>query len=116
MALGHWEEALVAYEHAGAINPRSANFHFAAGLALSLLKRFDQAQQEFSVCQSIDPSVFDQSIRDAAALTGGELRKFSPEVIYLLKEAARMDSCDWENWVRANVALIIHAARRTFTG
>ena len=99
LTLGRWEEALAAYERAVAINPRSAKSHFAAGLALSMLKRFDQARQEFLTTQPIDPAVFEQCIRDAAALTGGELlREFTPEVIYLLKEASRLDSCDWGNW------------------
>ncbi len=51
LTLGRWEEALAAYERAVAINPRSAKFHFAAGLALSMLKRFDQARQEFLTTQ-----------------------------------------------------------------
>lgn len=98
MALERWEEALAAYERAFAITRHSAKSHFAAGLALSMLRRFDQAQREFQITQEIDASIFDQSIRHAAALTRGELQKFTPEVIYLLKEAARLDSCDWRNW------------------
>src|SRR5512135_1376523 len=98
LALGRWEEALAAYERAVAINPRFAKAHFAAGLALAMLQRFDQARQEFLTSQTIDPAVFDQCINNAAALTEGELRDFSPRVIYLLREAARMDSCDWSNW------------------
>jgi protein O-GlcNAc transferase len=98
LALGRWEEALAAYERASAINPRSAKTHFAAGLALSMLKRFDRAQQEFSTTRAIDPAVFGRCIEDAAASTGGELRQFTPQVIYLLKESERLDACDWENW------------------
>ncbi|MGB9092655.1 MAG: tetratricopeptide repeat protein [Gallionella sp.] len=98
LTLGRWEEALAAYERAASINTRSAKAHFAAGLALSMLKRFDQAQQEFLTARSLDPAVYDQRIQDAAASTGGELRKFTPEVIYLLKEAMRLDDCDWTNW------------------
>jgi predicted O-linked N-acetylglucosamine transferase (SPINDLY family) len=99
LALGRWEEALAAYALASVTNSRSAKIHFATGLALSMLKRFDQARQEFLTTQAIDPAVFDQCLRDAAASTGAErLRKFSPEMIYLLKEATRLDSCDWGNW------------------
>lgn len=98
MALGRWEEALAAYERAVAINPRSAKFHFAAGLALSMLKRFKQAQREFLTVRNIDPEVFAQCISNAAAMTEGELRHFIPEVIYLIKDATRLDSCDWETW------------------
>ncbi len=98
--LGRWEEALAAYEHAVLIAPRSAKFHFAAGLALSMLKRFDQAQREFIATQKIDPATFDQSISNAAALAEGDLRQFMPEVIYLIKEASRLDTCDWNNWDR----------------
>jgi len=99
LTLGRWEEALAAYERALAINPRSAKAHFASGLSLSMLKRFDQARQEFLVTQTIDPAVFEQCIRDAATSSGAEqLREFTPEVIYLLREAARLDSCDWGNW------------------
>jgi len=100
LALGRWEQAHAAYARAAAINPRSAKAHFAAGLALSMLKRFDQARQAFSAAREIDPAVFDQCIKNAAALTEGELRDFSPEVIYLLKEAMRLDCCDWEYWDR----------------
>lgn len=100
LALGRWDDALAAYECAISINTHSAKAHFAAGLALSMMKRFDRAGHEFQVSQNIDAAVFDRSISAAAALTGGELHKFTPEVIYLLKEASRLDSCDWENWAR----------------
>ncbi len=30
-------------------------------------------------------------------MTGGELREFTPKVIYLLRESARLESCDWKN-------------------
>jgi protein O-GlcNAc transferase len=98
LALGRWEEALAAYECASAINPRAAKTHFAAGLALSMLKRFDRAQQEFLTSRSVDPAAFERCIQDAAALTGGDLRQLTPPVIYLLREAARLDDCDWANW------------------
>jgi len=98
LTLGRWEQSLAAYQSASAINPRSAKAHFAAGLALSMLKRFDQAQQEFLIARSLDPKIYGQRIQDAAATTGGELRKFTPEVIYLLKEATRLDDCDWTSW------------------
>ncbi|MFZ2160768.1 MAG: tetratricopeptide repeat protein [Sideroxyarcus sp.] len=100
MALSSWEEALSAYERVLAITPRFAKAHFAAGLALSMLKCFDQAQREFLTTQKIDPAIFDQSISNAAALAEGELRHFMPEVIYLIKEATRLDSCDWRSWDR----------------
>ena len=95
---GRWEEALAAYQRALSINPRSAKVHFAAGLALSMLKRFDQAQQEFQTTQSLDPAVLERCIQDAAAATGGELRRFTAQVIYLLKEAEKLDTCDWRHW------------------
>jgi protein O-GlcNAc transferase len=100
LAVGRWKQALAAYQRAVAINPRLAKAHFAAGLALSMLKQFDQARQAFSAAREIDPAVFEQCIENAAALTGGELRNFTPEVIYLLREAERLDACDWENWDR----------------
>ena len=98
LSLGRWQEALAAYVLAIEINSRSAKFHFAAGLALSMLKRFEQARQEFLTAQKIDPEVFAQCIINAAALTEGELRQFVPEAIYLVKEASRLDTCDWGNW------------------
>ena len=98
LVLGRWDEALSVYEWAISINAHSAKAHFAAGLALSMMKRFDQARQEFQVSQSMDAAGFDQAISDAAALTGGKIHRFTPEVIYLLKEASRLDSCDWVNW------------------
>jgi protein O-GlcNAc transferase len=99
LMLGRWDEALAAYERAVAINPASAKAHFSSGLAFSMLKRFDRARQEFQVAKTVDPAVFDQCLSDAAAATGAErLREFTPEAIYLLREAARPDSCDWGNW------------------
>ena len=98
LALGRWEEALAAYGRAIAINPRSAKAHFASGLALAMLQRFEQAQQEFLASQAIDPAVFEQCTGNAAVLAEGELRDFSPRVIYLLKEVSRLDSCDWSSW------------------
>ncbi|MGA7594876.1 MAG: tetratricopeptide repeat protein [Gallionella sp.] len=100
LAQGRWEQALAAYERASTIDPRFAKAHFAAGLAFSMLKRFDQARQAFSVTREIDPSAFEQCVKNASALTEGELREFTPEVIYLLREATRLDSCDWGNWDR----------------
>jgi protein O-GlcNAc transferase len=98
LALGRWKQALHAYERASSIDSHSAKAHFAAGLALSMLKRFDQAQQEFLAARTLDPAAYDQRIQDAAVSTGGKLRNFTPEVIYLLKEATRLDDCDWTNW------------------
>lgn len=98
LALGRWEEALSAYERAAAINSRFAKAHFAMGLALSMLKRFDQAQQEFQVTREIDSDVYEQCIRNSAAVTEGVLRDFAPRVFYLLKELVRLDDCDWTNW------------------
>ena len=100
LAISRWEQALAAYERATAINPRSAKAHFATGLALSMLKHFDHARQEFLAASEIDPAVFEQCIRNAAVLTGSEMRQFTPEVIYLLKEAERLDTCDWSSWDR----------------
>ena len=101
LTLGRWEEALAAYERALAISPRFPKAHFSAGLALSMLKRFDQARHEFNTAREIAPAVFEQCIHDAATSTGAErLREFTPEAIYLLREAARLDSCDWRNWGR----------------
>lgn len=100
LTLGRWEEALLAYERAVAINPRLVKAHFAAGLVLSMLKQFDLAQQEFQVAKKIDPVAFDHCIKNANLMTEGELRDFSPRVLYLLKEASRLDSCDWRNWSR----------------
>lgn len=99
LALGRWEDALAACKRALAINSRFAKAHFASGLALSMLKRFDQARQEFQTVRTMDPAIFEQCIHDAAASAGAErLREFSPEVIYLLREAGRLEVCDWGNW------------------
>ena len=98
LAQGCWGEALAAYQRALIINPHSAKSHFATGLALSMLKSFDEAQQAFITAQTIAPALLGQRVHDAVALTGGELRKLSPMSIYLLKEATRLDVCDWDNW------------------
>jgi len=111
LALGRWDEALAAYECALAINPGSAKAHFATGLALAMLQHFDRAQQEFLAARTMDPGVFDQCINNAAALSEGEMRDFSPRTIYLLREAARLDSCDWSNWDKlvSDFGLLINA-------
>lgn len=96
LALGQWEPALAAYRQARAIQPNAAKSHFASGLALSMLRRFDEAKQSFSTAQSLDPATCAQCMRDAA-LSGSELREFTPQVIFLLKEAQRLNTCDWSH-------------------
>lgn len=98
LALGHWQDACAAYTRALALQPSMAKAHFGCGLALAMLQRFDEAQRTFDTAQSLDPAAYAQSLRDAAALSGGELHEFSPRVIYLLKEAQRMNDCDWSHW------------------
>jgi predicted O-linked N-acetylglucosamine transferase (SPINDLY family) len=100
LTLGRWEEALASYERATAINPHSTKVRFATALALSMLKRFEQAQQELQLAKAIDPAVYDQCIANTAVFAEGDLRDFTPRVIYLLKEVSRLDSCDWGNWGR----------------
>ncbi len=112
LALGRWDKALTTYERVLAINPGSAKTHFATGLALAMLLQFDRAQQEFLTARTIDLGVFDQCINNAAALSEGEIRDFSPRAIYLLRETARLDSCDWSNWdkLAGDFELLINAS------
>jgi protein O-GlcNAc transferase len=98
LVLGRWNEALAAYECALAINPHFAKAYFASGIAMSMLKRFDQAKSAFLTSESLDPEGFEKNISDAASLTGGEIRKFSPKTIYLLKESSKIDICNWDSW------------------
>ena len=98
LALGQWEAALVAYSRTLAHQPKSAKAQFACGLALSMLRRFEEAEQAFAKAKSLDPEICNRNMRDASTLAGGELSEFSPQVIYLLKEAQRLHSCDWSHW------------------
>lgn len=98
LALHQWEPALAAYMDALALQPNLSKAHFGCGLALSMLQRFDEAQRAFVQAQALDPAGYTQSLRDAAALSGGELHEFSPLVIYLLKEAQSLNDCDWRHW------------------
>ncbi len=98
LTLSQWEEALAAYDRTLAINPQAAKAHFGKGLALAMLQRFDASQQALDMAQNIDPTTYMQSLQQAAALTAGELREFTPRTIYLLREAARLENCDWQNW------------------
>ena len=97
LALDQWEAALAAYTRALAIQPNMAKAHFASGLTLSMLRRFDEAQLAFDKAQSLDPIDYARGIRNAAALSGGVLHEFSPLVLYLLKEAQRLHTCDWSH-------------------
>ena len=98
LALDDWKAALAAYNQTLKKHPKSAKTHFACGLALSMLRRFEAAQQVFAKAQSLDPEICNRNMRDATSLAGGELSEFSPQVIYLLKEAQRLHSCDWSQW------------------
>jgi predicted O-linked N-acetylglucosamine transferase (SPINDLY family) len=98
LALGHWEEALAAYERTLALNPQAAKAHFGRGLALAMLRRFDASRLAFDQARHSDPAAFAHSLQQAAAQTAGELREFTPRTLYLLREAARLEQCDWRNW------------------
>lgn len=116
LALHQWEPALAAYMDALALQPNLSKAHFGCGLALSMLQRFDEAQRAFVQAQALDPAGYTQSLRDAAALSGGELHEFSPLVIYLLKEAQRMNDCDWIHWQSFSAEfeeLITHSQNNT---
>jgi tetratricopeptide (TPR) repeat protein len=95
LASGCWNEALAAYERTLVITPAAAKTLFAKGLALSMLRRFDEAQHAFDSANSIDHSVVEQCIRTAASLSVGEVREIAPKVIYLLKGSQRLEDCDW---------------------
>jgi protein O-GlcNAc transferase len=112
LALGRWEAALATYGRAVRINPRFAKVHFAMGLALAMLKRFSEAQQAFLKTREIDSAIYEQCISNAAAVTEGVLRDFSPRVFYLLRESARLDDCDWANWngLLADFELLINSS------
>ena len=98
LSLDQWPAALAAYKSALAIQPGMAKAHFGRGLALSMLQQFDEAQQALNTAQSLDPAAYEQSKLDAATRSGGELREFNAQVIYLLKQAQRLTLCDWSHW------------------
>ncbi|HEU0282912.1 MAG TPA: tetratricopeptide repeat protein, partial [Gallionella sp.] len=100
LALGDWHAALAAYERALALNPQAAKAQFGRGLALSMLQRFDDAQQAFEQARELNPAAFAHSLQQAAALTGGELHEFTPRTLYLLREATRLENCDWRNFAK----------------
>ena len=98
LSLDQHEAALVVYGEVLSLQANMAKAHFGRGLALSMLRHFDEATQAFAKAKVIDPEIFSRSIRNAAALTGGDLREFSPHTIYLLKEVQRLQTCDWSHW------------------
>ncbi|MFA6904474.1 MAG: tetratricopeptide repeat protein [Gallionellaceae bacterium] len=98
LSLGQWEAALVAYARTLTSQPKTAKAHFACGLALAMLRRFEEAQQAFAKAQFLDPEICNRNMRNATILAGGEFSEFSPQAIYLLKEAQRLHSCDWSHW------------------
>lgn len=98
LALGQWQPALAAYTRALTIQPAMAKAHFGCGLVLSMLQRFTEAQQALNTAQALDPGAFEQNKLAAAARSGGELREFNPQVIYLLKQTQSLIHCDWSHW------------------
>lgn len=98
LASAAWQEALSAYEQALKLQPDSARSYFGKGLALSMLQRFAEAQQCFDTAQNIDPQAVEQCMRNAVALSGGELRAPAPKAVYLYMNLKRFEDCDWAGW------------------
>ncbi|HEY6094990.1 MAG TPA: tetratricopeptide repeat protein [Gallionellaceae bacterium] len=98
LALGRWQDAKTAYAQALTLAPQMAKAQFGLGLALAMLQRFDESQQAFDRARKLDQTAFASSLQQAAALTGGELREFTPRTLYLLRESANLEQCDWHNW------------------
>lgn len=98
LALGDWHAALGAYERALTLNPQAAKAHFGRALALAMLQRFDESQRAYDQARQDDPAAIAHSLQLAARLTGAELCEFTPRTLYLLREAANLEKCDWQHW------------------
>lgn len=98
LAQGQWTEALEAYDRTLTLQPQFSKAHFGRGLALAMLQRYDESRLAFEQARHDDPAAFWHRLQQAAALTAGELREFTPRNIYLLREAANLEQCDWKHW------------------
>lgn len=98
LALADWQGALSSYEQTLKINPNASKAIFGCGLALSMLKRFSDARQAFERAQQLDLTVYNLCLQQASALIEGELREITPCNLYLLREVARLEICDWHHW------------------
>lgn len=98
LTLDHNVEALSSYTTALELQPDLAKAHLGRGLALSMLRRFAEAERDFIKAQSLDSGCIEQAMREAAALTGGTLYEFTPQIIYTLRESQKFYQCNWENW------------------
>jgi tetratricopeptide (TPR) repeat protein len=56
------DEALAAYRHAAALQPKDPEPHLAAGLLLEKQNKFSDAEQEYKQAQSLDPSSTDAAV------------------------------------------------------
>ena len=95
LAAGRWSEALAAYERALEIEPSAARTHFTHALALSMLRRFDEARQAFTTAHTLDTQEVERYIATASALAGEPMREVTPEAFYLLRCTHDLEYCDW---------------------
>jgi TolB-like protein/Tfp pilus assembly protein PilF len=72
----HLEQAEAASEKALALDPDSAEAHAARGLAVSLSKRYDEAEHEFTVATRLNPNLFEPYYFNArACFQNGEFER-----------------------------------------
>lgn len=93
LALGRYEEAIDALEFAAQDGPALVR----RGLALSCLRRFDEARTTFALAQSRFPAEVARFV--ARVAPGAELEAMlSPESIFLERAYAALGQCDWSGW------------------
>jgi protein O-GlcNAc transferase len=106
LALGRYEEALEALDHDLEPGARDGPGLVRRGLALSCLRRFDEARATFALARSRFP--VEVARFTARVAPGAELdAMLSPENIFLERGYAALGHCDWSGWE----ALVAEARR-----
>jgi protein O-GlcNAc transferase len=97
LALGRYEEAIEALGRGIALSTEDGPALVRRGLALSCLRRFDEARPTFALARSRFPTEVARFV--ARVAPGAELdAMLSPENIFLERAYAALGQCDWSGW------------------
>ncbi len=97
LALARYDEAIEALERGVELAAQDGPALVRRGLALSCLRRFDEARATFALARSRFPAEVARFV--ARVAPGAELdAMLSPENIFLERAYAALGQCDWSGW------------------
>ncbi|MEO8717458.1 MAG: tetratricopeptide repeat protein [Burkholderiales bacterium] len=89
--------ALGALDELNALAPRDVSVPIRRGVALSGLRRFDEARAIFAKAQARDPQAVAQFLQHIAPNADADYL-VSPENLFLWQSWLAMGQCDWSSW------------------